>query len=79
MKAIVLSCRGSLGLSDLLVDLTCSYEPVPLRHGTSGESYYAHSGMYASATTMQRGMVHTTICDALHKYRDYGLVLCGHR
>ncbi|KAL8279936.1 hypothetical protein RQP46_007786 [Phenoliferia psychrophenolica] len=78
MKAIVLSCRGSLGLSDLLVDLTCAYETVPLAYGNVGESYYAHSGMYCSATKMQRGMVHTTIDEGLRKYPDYGLVICGH-
>ncbi|KAK4701439.1 hypothetical protein P7C70_g4793, partial [Phenoliferia sp. Uapishka_3] len=78
MKAIVLSCRGSLGLSDLLVDLTCSYEPVPLRYGDPGAAYYAHSGMYCSATTMQRGTVHETIRLALERYPNYGLVLCGH-
>lgn len=79
MKSIVLSCRGSLGLSDLLVDLTCAYETVPLTYGNVGEAYYAHSGMYCSATKMQRGMVHTTINDGLRKYPDYGLVICGHR
>ncbi|KAI9622634.1 hypothetical protein KEM48_007123 [Puccinia striiformis f. sp. tritici PST-130] len=31
-KAIVLTCRGTLGLSDILVDLTCEYEPMPLMY-----------------------------------------------
>ncbi|KAM0751552.1 hypothetical protein T439DRAFT_324739 [Meredithblackwellia eburnea MCA 4105] len=78
VKAVVLSCRGSLGLSDLLVDLTCTYEPIPIEHGDPHGSYYVHSGMYCSATTMQRGTVHETIKDALRLYPDYGLVLCGH-
>lgn len=78
LKAVVLSCRGSLGLSDVLVDLTCAYEPITVEHGDPQGSYSVHSGMWASATLLQRGTVHTTILDALECYKDYGLVLCGH-
>lgn len=79
ISAIVLSCRGSLGLSDLLVDLTCTYEPIPVEHGDPEKSYYVHSGMFNSATTLQRGTVHDTIREALESFPSYGLVLCGHR
>lgn len=78
ISAIVLSCRGSLGLSDILVDLTCTYEPIPVEHGDPGASYYVHSGMFNSATTLQRGTVHDTIREALESFPSYGLVLCGH-
>lgn len=79
MEAVVLSCRGSLGLSDLLVDLTCAYENIHVPDGDPLEHYYVHSGMWHSATRMQRGLVHETIRQALLQYPDYGLVLCGHR
>lgn len=79
LKAVVLSCRGSLGLSDLLVDLTCAYEQVPVRYGVPGEAYYAHSGMYSSATMMQLGTIPEAIQRGLKMYPGYGLVLCGHR
>jgi hypothetical protein len=75
----VLACRGSLGLADILTDLTCSYEPIPIPDGDPDGTYYVHSGMYCSSTTLQRGTVHDVIADALAKYPEYGLVLCGHR
>ena len=43
-STIVLSCRGSLGLSDILVDLTCSYESIHVPDGDPMEHYYVHSG-----------------------------------
>ncbi|KWU45680.1 alpha/beta-hydrolase [Rhodotorula sp. JG-1b] len=78
VKAVVLACRGSLGLADILTDLTCSYEPIPIPDGDPDGTYYVHSGMYCSSTTLQRGTVHDVIADALAKYPEYGLVLCGH-
>ncbi|GAA5887573.1 hypothetical protein JCM16303_004248 [Sporobolomyces ruberrimus] len=77
-QAIVLSCRGSLGLSDILVDLTCDYEPMPVPEADPHGSYLVHSGMFLSATTLQRGTVHDVIKDALEKFPTYGLVICGH-
>ncbi|GAA5955653.1 hypothetical protein JCM21900_005074 [Sporobolomyces salmonicolor] len=76
--AVVLSCRGSLGLSDILVDLTCSYEPMPVPDADSNGSYFVHSGMFCSATTLQRGTVHEVIKGALEQFPTYGLVVCGH-
>ncbi|GAA6003345.1 hypothetical protein JCM10207_000286 [Rhodosporidiobolus poonsookiae] len=78
ISAIVLSCRGSLGLSDILVDLTCSYEPIPMQDADPGGAYYVHAGMFASATTLQRGTVHDVIKEALEQFPGYGLVLTGH-
>lgn len=34
--------------------------------------------MWCSATTLQRGTVHTTIREALEAFPSYGLVVCGH-
>ncbi|GAA6001778.1 lipase family protein [Rhodotorula paludigena] len=78
LKAVVLACRGSLGLSDILTDLTCSYEPIRVPAGDPSGSYFVHSGMYCSATVLQRGTVHDVVQDALQQFPDYGLVLCGH-
>ncbi|PRQ70086.1 hypothetical protein AAT19DRAFT_11739 [Rhodotorula toruloides] len=78
IKAVVLACRGSLGLSDILTDLTCSYEPISVHDGDPHASYFVHSGMYGSATVLQRGTVHDVIRDALKRFPDYGLVICGH-
>jgi hypothetical protein len=79
ISAIVLSCRGSLGLSDILVDLLCDYETIPTPDGAQpGGNYQAHEGMWNAATLMQRGTVHDTLRDALESFPNYGLVLCGH-
>lgn len=78
ISAIVLSCRGSLGLSDILVDLLCDYETIPIPDGDPACTYQAHTGIWNSATMMQRGTVHDTIRDALESFPSYGLVLCGH-
>ncbi|KAL1411307.1 hypothetical protein Q8F55_002258 [Vanrija albida] len=80
LKAIVLTCRGTLGLSDVLVDLTCDYREIPVDGGDPNASYLVHSGMYDSALqlTAKRSTVHQTLVDALNKYPNYGLVLCGH-
>ncbi|GAA6048137.1 hypothetical protein JCM3770_003679 [Rhodotorula araucariae] len=78
IKAIVLACRGSLGLSDILTDLTCSYEPISVPDADPSGSYFVHSGMFCSATVLQRGTVHDVIRDALKQFSDYGLVICGH-
>lgn len=47
--AIVLSCRGSLGLSDILVDLICDYETIHVPDGDPMEHYYVHSGRFFSS------------------------------
>ncbi|GAA5989130.1 hypothetical protein JCM11641_007606 [Rhodosporidiobolus odoratus] len=78
ISAVVLSCRGSLGLSDILVDLTCDYEPIPVQDGDPGAAYFVHSGMFCSATILQRGTVHDVIKEALERFPTYGLVICGH-
>jgi hypothetical protein len=80
LKAIVLTCRGTLGLSDVLVDLTCAYREITVEGGDPHGSYHVHSGMYNSALklTEKCSRVHQTLVEALEKYPDYGLVLSGH-
>ncbi|CAO3668527.1 unnamed protein product [Rhizopus microsporus] len=93
-EAIVLTCRGTLGLSDILTDLTCDYKEFVLptdkllyeeqkkanRHCDSPRRYIAHGGMLEAAQMMavQKGKVFEAIKRGLEAYPNYGLVLCGH-
>ncbi|WWC63225.1 uncharacterized protein I303_105825 [Kwoniella dejecticola CBS 10117] len=80
LQAIVLTCRGTLGFSDVLVDLTCEYQTIHVDQGDPDASYYVHAGMWQSARklTVKQSTVHETLKDALTKYPTYGLVLAGH-
>lgn len=76
-KAVVLTCRGTLGLDDVVTDLTCEYGDVEVR----GKTYKVHKGMLNSALLLlktRRAKVLMTIRDALQEHEGYGLVLCGH-
>lgn len=79
-QSIVLTCRGSLGLSDIITDLTAEFEEVSVPHAPSGQTYLAHQGMLAAARKLlaHRSRVHDTIAQALRDHPDYGLVLTGH-
>ncbi|TIA87038.1 hypothetical protein E3P99_03442 [Wallemia hederae] len=80
-KSIILTCRGTLGFQDILVDLTCNYAHMDLDEGSyDRDGYYAiHEGMLSSAHRLARShTVLSTIRDALTQYPSYGLVLCGH-
>ncbi|UZJ51914.1 hypothetical protein CBS101457_001234 [Exobasidium rhododendri] len=79
-KAIVLTCRGTLGLSDILTDLTCTFVDVQVEDGKVDESYQVHSGMMASAQRLAAPghTVLETLRTALESNPDYGLVLTGH-
>ncbi|RUS15286.1 hypothetical protein BC937DRAFT_92650 [Endogone sp. FLAS-F59071] len=88
-QAIVLTCRGTLGLSDVLTDLTCDYAEFVLPcdddlkdDGEAGErrKFRAHAGMLGSAQLLakQKGKVYRIIKDALEEWSEYGLVICGH-
>ena len=88
-QCVVLTCRGTLGLSDVLTDLCAHYEdlvlPTILPNGKRGErhappTHKVHAGMYASARLLstETSTVFRTIKEALEDYPDYGLVLCGH-
>lgn len=80
LKAIILTCRGTLGLSDVLVDLTCDYRSLSVEGGEPDADYFVHSGMYLSALqlTAKQSTVHQTLVEALTKYPTYGLVMTGH-
>lgn len=76
-KAVVLTCRGTLGFEDVLTDMTCDYEELHWR----GKQYEVHKGMLASARrllSIHGSRLIATIKAALEEFDDYGLVLCGH-
>ncbi|KAF9561560.1 hypothetical protein EC968_005661 [Mortierella alpina] len=89
-QCVVLTCRGTLGLSDVLTDLCAHYDDLvlPTSHHPSGKNgasaagskYKVHAGMHASARllSLETSTVFKTIKKALDDYPDYGLVLCGH-
>jgi hypothetical protein len=73
-RAIVVTCRGTLGLEDALVDLTCEYTTITLR----GQSYRVHKGMFNSAILLLHSKLLHNLASALNRYPNYGLVLTGH-
>lgn len=73
-KAVVLTCRGTLGFEDVLTDMTCDYDELTYR----GKAYKVHMGIHASARRLLSSRVLVTIKAALEEFPDYGLVLCGH-
>ncbi|KAH8555683.1 hypothetical protein BGW37DRAFT_478194 [Umbelopsis sp. PMI_123] len=82
-EAVVLTCRGTLGLSDILTDLTCAYSEFTLpQTGPDGKErrFTAHGGMLGAAQLLakQKGKVYRVICEALDRWPTYGLILCGH-
>lgn len=79
-QAIVLTCRGTLGLSDVLIDLTCSYARVAVPNMPARDEFKAHGGMLEAAQVLakEKGKVFRAVRDGLLLYPNYGLVLCGH-
>ncbi|EXJ88238.1 hypothetical protein A1O1_05168 [Capronia coronata CBS 617.96] len=76
-KAVVLTCRGTLGFEDVLTDMTCDYDDLVWQ----GQRYKVHKGIHASARRLLGGngsRIMATIKATLEQYPDYGLVLCGH-
>ncbi|EIW67297.1 hypothetical protein TREMEDRAFT_64544 [Tremella mesenterica DSM 1558] len=90
LKSVILTCRGTLGFSDVLVDFTCVYVDITLPHAPPPKpasnsvefapEYFVHSGMYTSARGLvaPTSTVHVALLAALEKYPSYGLVVCGH-
>ena len=76
----VRACRGTLGLSDVLIDLTCDYCSVELDGQNPHDELFAHSGMYRAATnlTSPQSTVHEALVSALERWPAYGLVVAGH-
>ncbi|KAJ1934200.1 hypothetical protein FBU59_005776, partial [Linderina macrospora] len=82
-RAVVLACRGTLGISDLFIDMICEYETVhlPDHPATTGENAYrVHSGMWHSALLLAdpSSEVFREVAEALRLYPEYGLVITGH-
>ncbi|KAJ4298422.1 hypothetical protein N0V88_003452 [Collariella sp. IMI 366227] len=76
-KAVVLTCRGTLGFEDVLTDMTCEYDTLVWRD----EPYRVHKGIHASARRLLYGgdgRVLVILRDALEQHPDYGIVLTGH-
>lgn len=76
-KAVVLTIRGTLGLEDILTDLTCDYEVMEWKNRT----WKAYGGMLKCAQILKRrsSRVLKTIRSALERWGlEYGLVICGH-
>jgi hypothetical protein len=75
-KAVVLVLRGTLGLSDVLTDLLCTYADVRI----NGRLYRTHSGMLESARRLAdpKSMVARHTREELERFPDYGLIICGH-
>lgn len=76
-KAVVLTIRGTLGIEDILTDLTCDYETMQWNN----ESWNTHGGMFRCAQILKRrtSRVLATIRQALETLgSDYGLIICGH-
>lgn len=76
-KAVVLTCRGTLGFEDILTDMTCDYDDIYWQ----GQPYKVHKGIHEAARRMLGRSGHhvlATIQATLEEYKDYGFVLCGH-
>ncbi|KAJ2450709.1 hypothetical protein EV183_004115 [Coemansia sp. RSA 2336] len=84
-RAVVLACRGTLGISDLFIDMICEYENVSLpdaHQRATGKSteFRVHSGMWHSAMLLAdtASEVFKEVAEALRLYPEYGLVITGH-
>lgn len=77
-KAIVLTCRGTLGFEDLLTDAACGYADLYWQ----GQRYTVHEGVRDAARRLldsaNGNRVMATLKELLNQYPEYGLVLCGH-
>ncbi|KAJ3184134.1 hypothetical protein HDU87_004980 [Geranomyces variabilis] len=74
-QAVVVSLRGTLGLSDLITDLTSNYACYTTANGHTGK---VHAGMLESAEKVARGPVRDAVTDALRRHPTFSLVLTGH-
>ncbi|KAH9275482.1 hypothetical protein BASA83_002256 [Batrachochytrium salamandrivorans] len=74
-KAVIVSLRGTLGISDIVTDLTASYLHYTSPQGLDG---YVHSGMFKSAQQISRSSVRDAVAEALVGHPGYTLVLTGH-
>lgn len=75
-KTIIVTIRGTLGLSDMLTNLSCEYTSI----WVNGAACQVHAGMFAQARALARphGRLHNVVKKALLQWADHGLVICGH-
>ncbi|KAJ1981874.1 hypothetical protein H4R35_000532 [Dimargaris xerosporica] len=92
LKSIVLTCRGTLGISDVLTDLLFHYADMDLPYPDPGwaldhpespplrPSYRTHAGMLQSAQLLASpaSSVFSELRQAMLQFPDYGLIFCGH-
>ena len=75
--AVVLTCRGTLGVQELITDFAADYEDFEWL----GNTYKVHKGVYACAKHILyggNGKLLRVLRAALKQYTGYGLVLVGH-
>lgn len=76
-RAIVLTCRGTLGFEDVLTDLTGDYDDIEW----AGQIHQVHRGVLAAAKRLLKlhgNRVLATLKAALEEFPEYGLITCGH-
>lgn len=77
-KAIVLTCRGTLGFEDLLTDMACDYTDIYWQ----GQPYKVHRGIRESARRLMDSSngnhIMATLKQYLEEYPEFGLVFVGH-
>lgn len=77
-KAVVLTCRGTLGFGDLLTDMMCDYADMYFQ----GQPYQVHRGIYEAARrfvdSRDGGQIMNAVREKLEEYPEFGFVLCGH-
>jgi hypothetical protein len=76
LKTVVVTCRGTLGLSDLITDMVCDYEP----HKTNYCEFFTHSGALkcAKKLSQRNSPLLSAVRKAMEEYDNYSLTLCGH-
>ena len=73
---LIITLRGTLGLSDLLTNLACEYTTI----WVNDSACRVHAGMFAQARALsQRGSrLHRAVHEGLERWSDYGVVIVGH-
>lgn len=86
LTSIILALRGTLGLNDLFIDLTCAYSELwvdTVAEDKRTEKSFVglvHSGMLKSATLLldPTGPIFVSLRQAMRKWPSYSVCLTGH-
>lgn len=77
-KAIVLTCRGTLGFEDLLTDMSCDYTDFYWQ----GHVYQVHRGIRDAARRLMHNAAKTgamaSLKEQMEQFPEFGLVFVGH-